>query len=147
MNAMNANIKGARAGIFDSPRLETDRSGQFELPVVEAPESFRPELKGTGDVKAIQRADPEFCPMPAGQVRAEIESLFRHIDPKPQSFALVILQLAVQLLCFRRAELSTKHVLRYCVCPFRAVKGREPQAWGRQNALPRFRGVLVVNVQ
>lgn len=110
-----------------SPGLETDGSRQFELPVVEAPESFRPELKGTGDVKAIQRADPEFCPMPAGQVSAQIERLFRHIDPKPQSSALVILQLAVQLLCFGRAELSTKHVLRNCVCPFRAVKGRQPQ--------------------
>lgn len=89
-----------------SPGLETDGSGQFELPVVEAPESFRAELKGTGDVKAMHRADPEFCRMPAGRVCAEIESLFRHIDPKPQSAALVILKLAVQLLCLGRAEFS-----------------------------------------
>lgn len=58
-------------------------------------------------MKAIRRADPEFCPIPAGQVSAQIESLFRQIDPKPQSPALVILQLAVQLLCFGRAEFAS----------------------------------------
>jgi hypothetical protein len=126
--------------------FEAFSSGQSCLPVIERPETFGFEFKGTRDVEAVQRADPKLRSIATREVRAEIEGVVRYRNKYPASGALMIFNSRMHSLRFRKRNLSAKNVLAQSMRPLSIVEGSKPKTRSGHDSTARIRGMLIGQV-
>jgi len=109
-----------------SGNLQSYCRGKLGLPLIERPKGLGLELKGRGNVQAVQRSHAEARTMPAGQFRAGIPNGFWKVDREPESASQIACQFGLCASSFERSNLLAENMLRDGVHPFGAMEGSKP---------------------
>ncbi len=111
-----------------SGSLQASCGSQLGLPLIEGPERFAAEFKGSGNVQAVESSHAEARTMSAGQFRASLPHGFWQVDLEPEPASQIAFQFGLYPSRLNGSNLFAENMLRDGMHPFRAVKWSEPDS-------------------
>lgn len=78
-------------------------------------------------MQTVEGADAEFWAVAAGEIRTQVEGMFRHRRELPETDVAIMVEVTVQPVNIRRGNLSTEGMLGDGVREFGDVERRDPQ--------------------